>query len=229
MHILANRHWIIVCAGEGKGRLSQNCIKLLFTIIFVSNKSLKQKYNGFYLIVRIFGNPKCCFMNKFEEARFNGCKRNLNLSLNLLHIKLLTLFNRESQITTWSWGLNGTLTQVVPSPPEFIAAVSALCPPQALNQVICRVPQGSTAWEQLLPHSQHLRAAQSVFHSKLWVRKGADSWAGVQRSGHWLWHPHRGPLSSQGIPLITERPLWKTGREKSKRSLREVNRSEKRV
>lgn len=84
MHVLANRHWIIVCAGEDKERLSQNCIKLLFTIVLISNKSLKHKYRGFYLIVRIFGNPKWRFMSKFEEAGFNGCKRNLNISLNLL-------------------------------------------------------------------------------------------------------------------------------------------------
>lgn len=87
MHVLANRLWIIVCAGEGKGRPSQNCIKLLFTIVFVSNKSLKQKCRGFYLTVRVFGNPKCCSIKKFEEPGFSGSKRNLNISLNLLHIE----------------------------------------------------------------------------------------------------------------------------------------------
>lgn len=87
MHVLANRHWIIVCAGEGRERLSQNCIKLLFTTGFVSNKGLKEKYSGSYLIVRTFGNPKWCFMYEFKEPGFNGGKRILSISLNLPHIK----------------------------------------------------------------------------------------------------------------------------------------------
>lgn len=82
---------------EGKESLSQHCIKLPFAIVFVSNRSLKQKYSGFHLTVRISGNPKWWFMGKFEEPGFSGCKRNPNISLNLLHIKQLTLFNRESQ------------------------------------------------------------------------------------------------------------------------------------
>lgn len=91
---------------------------------------------------------------KFEEPGFNGCKRNLNISLNLLHIKWLTQFNRESQITTWSQCLKDILTQVVPSLPEFIVLVWDLCP------VSCAFTQGINTASLQGPSGQHSRAAR---------------------------------------------------------------------
>lgn len=75
MRTVANRHWIIVSAGEVRENhsLSQNCMKLLFAIAFISSESQKWKHSGFYLAVRIFGNPKRCFMSKPEEPGFEGC------------------------------------------------------------------------------------------------------------------------------------------------------------